>query len=437
MRYAIISNPRDQIGAGLAGSVAIVSYNIGRQLAQTHDVAIVVAQGMGQSAREQLEPRLQVMRVRTPWSKLHKYRELAASAFEAVTPHFLSSWYFFDFYRAAGEALKSFDPDVIHIQNYGQAAHILRPLFPRARFIVHLHDTGLAQVDTHTAKRIVGEADLILGCSEHVVRTIRAAHPTIEAPMRTVYNGVDAQAFAQPGTSVSAPTGGDAAGFRIAYVGRLSPEKGVHMLIDAFNRVIEPLPSARLDLYGGSAMFAYAVVKLYRHDPHWAGIYQYYGSNPVQRLMRQLHSPGDRYAAGLRGMQSAAAARATRFVGEQPHSVMAASFAASDLLVVPSVCDEPFGIPALEAMAAAKPVVATAAGGLPELVHDGENGLLVPRSDPAALAEAMLLLARSRETRQQMGLAGQRIARASFTWASAAASLAAMLVEYRLDPAAR
>ena len=153
--------------------------------------------------------------------------------------------------------------------------------------------------------------------------------------------------------------------------------------------------------------------------------------------MRQLHSPGDRYVAELRGMQSAAAARGTRFAGEQPHSVMAASFAASDILVVPSVCDEPFGIPALEAMAAAKPVVATAAGGLPELVHDGENGLLVPRSESAALAEAMLLLARSREKRQQMGLAGQRIAGASFTWTSAAASLDAMLAEYGLSPTAR
>ena len=38
------------------------------------------------------------------------------------------------------------------------------------------------------------------------------------------------------------------------------------MLVDAFNRVIEQLPTARLALYGGSAMFAYAVVKLYRHD---------------------------------------------------------------------------------------------------------------------------------------------------------------------------
>ncbi|MBA2449123.1 MAG: glycosyltransferase family 4 protein [Chloroflexi bacterium] len=61
----------------------------------------------------------------------------------------------------------------------------------------------------------------------------------------------------------------------------------------------------------------------------------------------------------------------------------------------------------IEAMAAARPVVATAVGGVPEVVCDGENGLLVPPRDPAALAEGILRLLREPERATAMGLAGR------------------------------
>ena len=61
----------------------------------------------------------------------------------------------------------------------------------------------------------------------------------------------------------------------------------------------------------------------------------------------------------------------------------------------------------IEAMAAARPVVATAVGGVPEVVRDGENGLLVPPRDPAALAERILRLLREPERATAMGLAGR------------------------------
>lgn len=80
-------------------------------------------------------------------------------------------------------------------------------------------------------------------------------------------------------------------------------------------------------------------------------------------------------------------------------------FDAIDLLVVPSVA-EPFGLVILEAMAAAKPVVATRCGGPEEIIEDGETGLLVQPNDPQAIAGAICRLLGDREAASRMGAAG-------------------------------
>ncbi len=81
---------------------------------------------------------------------------------------------------------------------------------------------------------------------------------------------------------------------------------------------------------------------------------------------------------------------------------------AADAVAVPSTRPEPLGLVALEGMAAGLPVVASAAGGLPELVRDGETGLLVRPGDHAALAIALAQLAANPERATAMGVRGAR-----------------------------
>jgi glycosyltransferase involved in cell wall biosynthesis len=81
--------------------------------------------------------------------------------------------------------------------------------------------------------------------------------------------------------------------------------------------------------------------------------------------------------------------------------------------VLPSLY-EGHPLSAMEAMAAGRPVVATAVGGVPEVVRHGETGLLVPPGDVAAMAGAMLRLGHDRGLREAMGLGGGRIASGSF-----------------------
>lgn len=85
-----------------------------------------------------------------------------------------------------------------------------------------------------------------------------------------------------------------------------------------------------------------------------------------------------------------------------------------DIAVLPSL-REAQGISILEAMARRKPVVATAVGGIPEVVADGVSGLLVPPADPSALADALIRLARSPSLRQRLGDAGYEIVAKRFS----------------------
>ncbi len=94
-----------------------------------------------------------------------------------------------------------------------------------------------------------------------------------------------------------------------------------------------------------------------------------------------------------------------RFLGYYPE--LKTILHASDLVVSPSL-REGMQVSLIEAMAAARPVVATAIGGTVDAVSDGETGLLVPASDPGALAHAVLELLGDRERMRAMGAAARR-----------------------------
>jgi glycosyltransferase involved in cell wall biosynthesis len=107
---------------------------------------------------------------------------------------------------------------------------------------------------------------------------------------------------------------------------------------------------------------------------------------------------------------------------------------ASDLFVCPSVWDEALGYVILEAMAVNLPVVASRVGGIPEVVRDGENGLLVAPRDPAALASAIAGLADDAGRRERMGQAARRLIEESFSLERAIDSTVALYGELAGEP---
>ena len=89
---------------------------------------------------------------------------------------------------------------------------------------------------------------------------------------------------------------------------------------------------------------------------------------------------------------------------------------ASDVLVVPSIDAEAFGIVTLEGFATATPVIGTRVGGLSEIIEHGRNGILVDPSNPYSLATAMYHLAIDDKLRKRLGKNGLQDAKKKYDW---------------------
>jgi len=198
---------------------------------------------------------------------------------------------------------------------------------------------------------------------------------------RVIPNGIDLAPWTDAPDPADARErlGLDKDAFVIGSVGRLHPQKGYDFLLDAIEQVAPDVPEAVAAIAG-------------------------YG--PLREHLETR-------CADL-GVESR-----VRFLGYR--SDVTTALAAFDVFVLPSLW-EGMSNAILEAMAASKPVVATAVDGNVEQVVDGETGLLVPPADGDALAGALLKLARDRAKARRMGEAGRRRVEREFPVARMVAS---------------
>ena len=151
-----------------------------------------------------------------------------------------------------------------------------------------------------------------------------------------------------------------------------------------------------------------------------------YGLDILMEAVARLGEAGAHatlHIAGSGSQHSALLAQARRLgllgrinlLGRVAHAAAPAFLQSLSVYANPSR-SESFGVAALEAQACAIPVVATNVGGLPEVVRDGETGLLVPPEEPGKLAEALLTLIRDPERRVRMGHAGRAWVLERYCW---------------------
>lgn len=223
----------------------------------------------------------------------------------------------------------------------------------------------------------------------HYIRAelIRSGYPAHR--IRVIHHGIDVERFA----AVAAGEDEGASAFLpefppgrrvIFHPARLSLDKGCDLAVRALALIREEVPEAVLLLAGTGSIV------------DWEGR-QKRDLEVIQGLVKELH------------LEQHVLIR--HFSWEE----MPRAYRRAEVCIYPSRFEEPFGLAVIESMAAGRPVVASRAGGMPELIQPGRTGYLVAREDSGELAKACLALLQNRELAHLIGKAGQSEARRRFT----------------------
>ncbi|MGD0374510.1 MAG: glycogen synthase [Streptosporangiaceae bacterium] len=248
-------------------------------------------------------------------------------------------------------------------------------------------------VSSWCERTAVEAAAAVIAVSDGMRSDVLAAYPAVQADrVRVIRNGIDTLEYApDPAIDVLDRWGVDAGQPSVVFVGRVTRQKGLPVLLRAADRID---PAAQLVICAGQA------------------------DTP------ELESE----VAGLAGRLRARRSGVTWLSGMLAKREVIQLLTHATVFVCPSLY-EPLGIVNLEAMACGAAVVASRVGGIPEVVADGETGLLVPPGDAGALAEAINVLVGEPGRAAAMGQLGRKRAVAEFGWPAVAAQTAALYEE--------
>lgn len=223
---------------------------------------------------------------------------------------------------------------------------------------------------THVTQR----AARLLAPTRHCASAYRELG--LDPPVAVVHHGIHVDAFTSlpDAAAARARFGLRADAVVIGFVGRLVPDMGVQTLLDAAPAILERRADAALLVAGAGGALEPAVRQV---ADRWPG----------------------RVALAV----------------DVPEAQLPEVYAASDLIVVPTRGRRACGsLAAAEAMAAGRPVIAAAVGGIPEFVAADETGVLVQPDDPEALARTVIELAAQPDRRAEFGAAGRQRVRSEF-----------------------
>ncbi len=307
--------------------------------------------------------------------------------------------------RSVRAALDAAAPDVVHLVNYWGWC---RRLGRRGRpLVLEMQSEWLSQMPPDEVRHQLGAADAVVAVSDHVAQLFRRAIPDYAGLVDTVYNGVDTDIF-RPAETPAADDGER----RILFVGRVSPEKGIHTLIEAFGEICRRHPGARLALAGPRTILPHRYLVGLSDDPRVRSLSAYYDGTITRDYQHHLD------ALVIRGGMTGR----VEFLGPLPHHELVSRYRNAHVVVNPSY-SETFGISIVEGMACGIPVVGTRIGGMQETIVDGRTGLLVEAGEADALADAVCRLLDRPDHAAALAVAGRERAKTTFSWRARAQRL--------------
>lgn len=270
------------------------------------------------------------------------------------------------------DVLRTFRPDLVHLHLTDASVlfHLLTRTAHPCPMLLSLRVTLEGELNRAESLlfKALSAADWITANSAAVLAGLHEQLPATASRSSVVLNALDPSPLAPTPLPFSPPV--------LLLLGRVVRDKGFDLALEALPAILRRHPQARLVVAGAGPALP-----------------------ELQALSR---------SAGLEEQ--------VRFLGWVEPEQVAALINTATLVLVPSRWREAFGLVALQAASQARPVVAARVGGLPEVVADGETGLLVPKEEPAALAEAVLRLLAEPELAIRLGEQGRRRASERFGW---------------------
>ncbi len=297
-----------------------------------------------------------------------RYSELTADQINELYQAFLKGF---------AKAVDSFKPNVIHAHHAAHTAwiaNLFRAIY-RINYLVTVHGTDVynATLDRRYVVPTIdalNHADIVSVVSRQTRKWMfRVYGRGFHHKVRTITGGVDSRLY-----PADAPVGRIERRYNLAgkhvvlFTGKLIPTKGVPYLIRAAKRI-------RADVF------------ILGDGPDRAALMRQAADNP------RVHFPG--YIKG---------------------DAIAEFYRRADVMVVPSIWDEPLGLITLEAMSSGTPVVASKRGGIGSVVKHGQNGFLVRAKSGAAIARAVNTLLADDAMRTRMSRAARRMVEERFDW---------------------
>lgn len=302
--------------------------------------------------------------------------------------------------RRAAEALGQAGCATVLVHEFPQWLSTVRRKLPDARLMVWGGADSFIEADNLLPR--LEEADGLIGSSRWLATRFVERVPSLSDRTHVVYSGIDVDTF-RPEPDLRP-------GNRLVYVGRVTPEKGVHLLVDAFRELAETRPELHLVLAG----------------PNWVTDPALLGRSVPHHLDEVTELAGGDYQAEL---TRRAGPHADRLVmtGPLKRDGVVELLGTATVFCHAVLCEEGFGQSVAEALACGVPVVVSSLGAPPEFVTDGETGRIVPPGDHHALVDTLAQLLDDDQHRRALGTAAVELARTRLSVGAAAEDLALVL----------
>jgi len=409
VKIAFVSQPWNTCPSDTT-SIAHWTYEVAQRLVDRHAVIVYSKMSSRHPAKEYLSGIS--FRRYSIWLDDHINKRLSrASNIGESTPRFGQSGFYLPYAIRVALDLRRQSCDIVHVHNLSQFVPLIKRLNPRTRVVLHMHCEWLVQLPYRPVARRLAHANRVIGVSDHITSAIRARFPEIAGICRTVSNGVALIDQMPPEKTPPHRPG------TVLFVGRVSPEKGIHDLVDAFSLAAARMPDIQLMIVGPSARAPKEYIVDRTDDPRVRALARYYEGDYLDALRRRVPD-------SIR--------EKVTFTGLVAHGDLDTFYARADILANPSL-SEAFGMTLIEAMAHGMPVIATRAGGMVEIVRDGETGLLVEPGDIKGLADAIVRLLSDVQLCRRLGKGGKATVAKHYAWEVVTRSLLAAYGEESIE----